>query len=208
MYTKEELVANFFDLFIIYGFKSVTVEDLAGRFNLSKKVVYEYFENKDDIIWQVVNYFITNHEKILQQSMQIGGDVLDKIINNHINSLKYICKIKSVFFVTLRKYYHKQYEAILNFGDDKYTKILKQLIIEGITSGIFRNDFPIDSLISIHMNHFALFLLEDRPTDSAPGLNKKELFAILLNDIRGMTTLKGHQLLDTKLERIHQVFND
>ena len=48
--TKQQYVETAFELYKKFGFKSITVDDLARAMGISKKTLYEHFENKDEIV--------------------------------------------------------------------------------------------------------------------------------------------------------------
>ena len=43
---KDKILLNASNMFLIYGFKSVTMDDLANKIGISKKTIYQHFENK------------------------------------------------------------------------------------------------------------------------------------------------------------------
>ena len=53
---KEELVAAISGLFLTYGLRSTSMDDIAAHLKVSKKTLYQIFENKDDVVEQVVFY--------------------------------------------------------------------------------------------------------------------------------------------------------
>ena len=56
MHLKEELVAAISGLFLTYGLRSTSMDDIAAHLKVSKKTLYQIFENKDDVVEQVVFY--------------------------------------------------------------------------------------------------------------------------------------------------------
>lgn len=42
---KEKILIKAIDLFINYGFKSVTMDDIASEMHISKKTIYSHFNN-------------------------------------------------------------------------------------------------------------------------------------------------------------------
>ena len=47
---KEQIISKSKDMFLKLGFKSVTMDDIASEMGISKKTIYKYFSNKDDLI--------------------------------------------------------------------------------------------------------------------------------------------------------------
>ena len=47
---REKIIHNASELFITYGFKSVTMDDIANKLGISKKTIYQHFENKTKLV--------------------------------------------------------------------------------------------------------------------------------------------------------------
>ena len=50
------LLNNISTLFKKYGVKSVTMDDIASEFGISKKTLYQHFENKTDVVYNVAQF--------------------------------------------------------------------------------------------------------------------------------------------------------
>ena len=47
---KEKILKKAIDLFINFGFKSVTMDDIASEMHISKKTIYSHFNNKTKLV--------------------------------------------------------------------------------------------------------------------------------------------------------------
>ena len=47
---KEALLEKATDLFLTHGFKTVTMDQLAGEMGMSKKTIYTFFKNKGELV--------------------------------------------------------------------------------------------------------------------------------------------------------------
>ena len=69
---KKEIVNQSIQLFLQYGFKSITMDDIAKHMGVSKKTIYVHFPTKDELVEQsVLNHFdeiIKNINVISKQS--------------------------------------------------------------------------------------------------------------------------------------------
>ena len=43
---REKILDTAGNMFLNYGFKSVTMDDIANEIGISKKTIYKYFQNK------------------------------------------------------------------------------------------------------------------------------------------------------------------
>ena len=52
------------DLMLQFGLRQVTMDDLAHQLGISKKTIYQYYKDKDDLVKAVVNLELKDHELI------------------------------------------------------------------------------------------------------------------------------------------------
>ena len=82
------------ELFSQYGFKTITMDDIARRAGISKKTLYQHFANKqevvnDSVIWyknqmtELCNVTLTNAENAIEAMVRMMAyfDTMNKRIN-------------------------------------------------------------------------------------------------------------------------------
>ncbi|MBF4985337.1 helix-turn-helix transcriptional regulator, partial [Nonlabens mediterrranea] len=50
---KSEILEKSMEMFLDLGFKSVTMDDISSEMGMSKKTLYSYFKNKEELITEV-----------------------------------------------------------------------------------------------------------------------------------------------------------
>ena len=53
---KEKILHKAADLFLSFGFKSVTMDDIANQLGISKKTIYSHFSNKRKLVHETTYY--------------------------------------------------------------------------------------------------------------------------------------------------------
>ncbi len=61
------------------GIKKLTVAQAAKEAGIGKGTIYEYFENKDDIIFEIINIHIENHDKVFLENIKKVSSIREKI---------------------------------------------------------------------------------------------------------------------------------
>jgi len=62
---KDKIISESIELFLKYGVKSVTMDDIAKHLGMSKKTIYQHFKDKEEMIIQATDqYFKTEHERM------------------------------------------------------------------------------------------------------------------------------------------------
>jgi AcrR family transcriptional regulator len=55
------------ELLLEHGIRNITISQIAQTANIGKGTVYEYFENKEDIVFEIITMFIAEYEKRLME---------------------------------------------------------------------------------------------------------------------------------------------
>jgi AcrR family transcriptional regulator len=69
------------ELLLEHGIKNLTISQIAQAAGIGKGTVYEYFSNKEDIVFEIIASFIVEHEKRLQQIVQMDIPTKEKILS-------------------------------------------------------------------------------------------------------------------------------
>ena len=194
------LLDNISILFKKYGVKSVTMDDIAKEFGMSKKTLYQHFENKDNVIDKVAHY---------EFNKEI--DEMEKLYENHkyaIDQLYAISKfiIESNLLLnpsltySMEKYYRKTWEELINKRKEFVLNLIDKNFQEGIKQGIYRKDINL-SIIQL----FYTFLLNIKSIEffNDKTIEKFEdtFKTIFIYHIRGIANHEGIEYLEKQFLR-------
>ena len=76
---RREVALACSDLIHDVGMKKLTVAQVAKTAGIGKGTVYEYFENKEDIIFEIINIHIEEHHKEFSQEVGKLNTIREKI---------------------------------------------------------------------------------------------------------------------------------
>jgi TetR/AcrR family transcriptional regulator, biofilm operon repressor len=147
---KEKIIAKATDLFLKLGFKSVTMDDIAGEMCISKKTIYKYFCNKELLIADTTEIV----HKAIHQS-------IDTIVAQNHNAIEENFEIRKMFkemFKTggtspayqLKKHYPEIYDTVMSREINECNTVFKQNIEKGIQQGLYRKDILIDTYVTFY----------------------------------------------------------
>jgi len=129
------------EMFRLYGFSKVTMEEIASNLGMSKKTLYKHFSNKDHILKEIVHANKCEVDKFIEDLMaQKKMPFIEKlkIFMNFIATQAQ--KLEGPMIHDLMKCNPEVWKDIEEFRSKKAYKHLSQLIEEGVESGIFRKD--------------------------------------------------------------------
>lgn len=182
---RQRITAAFKELAMAQGISRVTVDELAERTGISKRTIYRYFNNKEEIIVSVLEDFMSTIERKVDQAIAFSGDPVEKILN----VIKVIPENVGLFFPMalrdLQKYYPHLWEKVEHFRAGKAELIIESILLNDETASFRKINpkvFTTALLASIRAVLNPAFILEN-------NLNLEEtvegLFTIFLHGIVG-----------------------
>ncbi|MFH4966004.1 TetR/AcrR family transcriptional regulator [Gaetbulibacter sp. M235] len=115
MTTKEEVLECSIANFTKFGSKSFTMDELAGELGMSKKTIYNYFKNKEDLVSESLEFLIKKIKKQIDLTLLQHTDPIVKIIEIYKIGFDYFKCFKPSFTFGLKKYYPKADEVFETF---------------------------------------------------------------------------------------------
>ena len=142
---KQKIIDTAAALFHRKGYASTSLDDVAGELGISKAALYHYVGSKDELLSIIYTQAFDN---VFKDTYEISGtelppdEKLRVMIRNHINNI--IIKdlsMFSVFFSEESQLPEKDFKKIRE-EKKKYTRIVEEIIAEGISKGMFKKADP------------------------------------------------------------------
>jgi AcrR family transcriptional regulator len=194
METSEKIAHKAHALFIRYGIRSTSMDDIATDLGISKKTIYQFYSNKDSLVEALVDK--ATNENIVSCKILIANS------DNAIIELYYLMlHIKEIYNILnpvilydLKKNHELAYEKFKNHKTHFIHQTLKENIERGVKMGLYRGDFDIDVI--------ARFFLESVTLISDPGIfppapycKIKPIEEIFVCLISGIVTTTGMEIV-------------
>jgi AcrR family transcriptional regulator len=137
--------------FFLYGFSRVTVEEISDKLGMSKKTIYKYFVNKDDIVRQVAFNTMNEIETSCRAMMEAQGlSFVDRLRKMMTMSAFEYSKMRRTLVEDLQKHAPNLWKEISEFRSKSITNHFGDLLSEGMERGIFRKDIDRDLILLIY----------------------------------------------------------
>ena len=184
---RDKIINKAKEMFLILGFKSITMDDIACEICISKKTIYKYFSNKDILIEESIQLV---HKEI--------HETIDKIVAQNFNAIEENFEIKRMFkemfksaesspIYQLKKHYPEVYAKALSSQIEVCETCFRNNILKGINEGLYREHLDVDNYIKFY--YTLIFKINE---NTASGIEAEELEVKALEyHIRAMATLAG-----------------
>ncbi len=198
---REKILHTASGLFLNLGFKSVTMDDIADKMAISKKTIYEYYENKTELIEATINSIFTSIAKKIDKVCGANSTDspikalfdLNKFMLEHINE-------ENAPVYQLQKYYPK---IAKNLHEKKFSVItegISENLERGIVLGLYRKDINIPIIARFY--YVSVSALKSSDIFQEGNYRIGELMNAFLNyHLRAIVTNKGLKELENYLDK-------
>lgn len=188
---RERILETAMRAFAENGIRGVKMDDIASRLSISKRTLYEIFDNKEDLLFEGVKRY---HEQVGKRMRQIGeesANVMEILLNVYRLKIEEFRSTNTAFYSDIVKY-----PQILDFLDaEKSDMRSKQMefLKRGVAEGYFRPDVDYE-LTGFMLDALGQYVVAEELYKKYPieDIFKNLVFVTL----RGFCTMKGIEVLD------------
>lgn len=156
MEVKEYIVEEADKLFCQFGFKSVTMDDIAKHLGMSKKTIYQHFSDKDEL----VNILIQEKLRVQDCAMDFCASKAENAVEELFFAITSIHELLSSMnpklFYDLQKYHPKAWLSFKAFKEKNLGKCILQNLERGISEGLYREEIKTDILAQMRLEQVDL----------------------------------------------------
>jgi len=205
MSQTERIILGGEELFLKAGIKSVTMDDIAKHLGMSKKTIYQFFKDKNELVIALV-------QKKLKEDEDQMGDIVSKstnVIEGMINMMKcsedIFARINPIVIHDMQKYHPDAWKQFQNFKSGVIVQTLEELLKKGIEQGYIRHDIDVKVIARMRMIQVEMgFNTTFFPHSEFNVWKVQQQFLEHFN--YGVCTLEGYKLLD-EYRNLHEQVN-
>ena len=181
-------------LFTKYGIRSVSMDDIAGDLGMSKKTIYQFFADKDELVDAVVEQDIREMQTDCTYCFSESANAIDEIFMTMDRILDHFRELNPMILYDLQKFHFNSFKKFKENKDTFLLEIIRKNIQRGIQEGLYRPDLNVEVLSRYRLESMmAPFNIDVFPP------SKFNLADVTLHIIEhfvfGLASLKGHNLI-------------
>lgn len=191
---KERILIKAEELFMQFGIRSVSMDDIANSLGMSKKTLYQYYADKDELVDAVVDGHIQSIQTDCVGCRQDAHDSIHEIFITLERIMDEFNNMNPMVLFDLEKFHYNSYRRFKDHKDKFMAQIVRDNIEWGIKEELYRSDINIDIMSKYRIESMMIpFNVAVFPP------NKYKLAAlseeIILHFVYGIATIKGHKLI-------------
>ena len=189
---RERIMTSAMAMFRKRGVKSVKMDDIATALSVSKRTLYEIFENKEILLYEGLRFEHESHLRDVRDFVETHhANVMDILLAFYHFQVEEFSQVSPDFFADLHRY--PMVLQYLRNEDERNKENAKDFFLRGIEEGFFRPDVNYDIVARVSKMGIN-GAMESKMFDE---YSLSDIFSnMIMVFFRGICTPKGLEVLD------------
>ena len=192
--TKQRIQKAAHDLVMQYSIRSVSMDDIAANLGMSKKTIYQYFKDKDELVEAVV-------DEVIQTNQCACNDDIDKA-ENAVHEIFLVMDMMAEMFKSMnpsilydmQKYHPAAFGKFKKHKNEFLFNVVTENLKRGVKEELYRAEIAIDVLSRYRVETMFIPFNPEFQQSLKHGLAKIEE-EIIVHFLFGLVSLKGYKLI-------------
>lgn len=194
----ENIVEKVSNLYQKYGIKSVTMDDVSRELGISKKTLYAYVANKEELVEKFIEYKTDQKRCNVKWIQEQKLNAIEELLAVNQQVVEMLKNFNPATEYDLKKYYPGLYTRLRKQRMDSMYKAVFSNIEKGKKEGFYRAELNGEIIAKIYVsrieNSFESEMFSMDELTSETFINE-----MMIYHIRGIANKKGIDFLEKKL---------
>jgi len=206
--TRERIRQKANDLFFQYGLRSVSMDDIANALGISKKTIYQYYADKDELVDAVILSVIGKNQNCCDEDRRVADNAIHEVFLAMEFMMEIFRSMNPSLLYDLQKYHPKTFERFSKHKNDYLYGMIRENITRGIKEELYRPELKTDVLSRFRVESVMLPFHPEFHTRVKSSLVEIEE-EITIHFLYGLVSQKGYKLtLKYQQERSKKIIAD
>jgi AcrR family transcriptional regulator len=200
MELKDRIVSTAYELFMKYGIRSVTMDQISRHLGISKRTLYEIFTDKGQLIREGIDYFSAIKRTEARETIKKSNNVIETIYILARKGEEMKQQINPLFFEDIRKYYPDVHAMITTKSKYRDYSLTHDLLKKGIQDGLFKSGLDVELVNNFF--HQVMNIVMNEEIFPKDRYSHEDIFRnIIMPYLMGISTEKGEKQIHKYFEK-------
>ena len=193
MEVKDRILSKAEELFMQFGIRSVSMDDIAQHLGISKKTIYHSFADKNELVDAVIEKDLTLRQHDCNHCTEKSLNAVHEIFSMMENLMEQFQHMNPVVIYDLEKFHFKSFKKFMAFKNQFLMDMIRQNLEWGIKEGLYREDINVDVISRFRLESMMLpFDINIYPPAkfNLPTVMQE----IIQHFVYGIVTIKGYKM--------------
>ncbi|WP_083937431.1 TetR/AcrR family transcriptional regulator [Lewinella cohaerens] len=135
---KQQIITKSEELFMRYGIRSVSMDDIARELGVSKKTLYQQVENKSDLIRQIFAERSILERQAIEAMRKESDNAIEEMVEVARFMISRLRLVSPTSRYDLEKYYQDIHRELDHLHMTFFTHFIQENLVRGIEEGLYR----------------------------------------------------------------------
>ena len=171
------------------------MDDIARHLGMSKKTIYQHFEDKNKIVMAMITWSIEDHTRQLAGFEHQAKNAIEEILLT-MNYMKGVfARTNPNMFFDMQRYHPDVWQVFRKFKEEKVLEMVLKNLEKGRAQGLYRTDFSLKIIARLRLEEIELAMYPFAFPADKYNMHDVQV-QILDHFLHGICTVKGHKLLN------------
>ena len=204
--TKLKILKAAESLFMKYGVRSISMDDIARHLSVSKKTLYQHFADKEDIVTMTCQAHIEEMSREFDQIEKSAKNAIDELAKISLCLKQSSEEMNPSLLFDLQKYHPRAWSVWLDHKNNFIRESVIRNLEQGIEEGYFRSEIDKEVIATIRLEMVQL-PFDDRIFPPSRFKLTEVQMQIFDHFVYGITTEKGRKLYQKYKESLVELSN-
>lgn len=151
METKEKILETAEELFMKFGVRSVTMDDIARQAGISKKTIYQEFADKNQLVFETFSKALNKDKCWMGKNLTLEEGVISHMVGMSIYIRQRFADFNPLVMNEIQRYYPQCWQLFEDFKQQFVFKLLVGVLEKGKEEGVFRPEINSEILAYLRM---------------------------------------------------------
>lgn len=193
--TGERIKARAKEMFMQYGLRSVSMDDIAGSLGLSKKTLYRFYEDKDALVGSVIREMLMHNQDCCSADKERADNAVHEIFLAMDFMHEIFRSMNPALVFDMQKYHPAAFAKFAKHKNDFLFNVIRENIQRGISEELYRPEIMVDVVARFRTESMMLPFNPEFLSKLKQSLAEVE-DELMLYFLYGLVTPKGYKLAE------------
>jgi AcrR family transcriptional regulator len=189
------------ELYMKYGIKSITMDDVAHELGISKKTLYQFVTDKDDLVGKFIDFEIAARQEQICKCFRIGFNAIEELFEISLFMNNMMRAQNPATEHDLQKYYPHHYQKTVNVRRERIYDYILLNLKKGKKEMLYRADMDEEVIAKLYLSRIEN--IHSNEIFTVEEFTSIKLFTEMLTyHVRGIATQKGIHVLEKKIKEL------
>jgi len=193
----ESILMGSMQVLLKEGVKKTTMADVAKHLKISKKTLYKFVTDKNDLILKMMQLVKIEDERIINGILEEGLNAIDENFEIYKTVIQKLENIHPAVFSDMEKYHPDAWTYFEEYQNDFVFNCLINNLKRGISEGLYRKDINVEIIAKLYVHRINDIF---NPNVFSPDkyLHAEIYIELFKYHVMGIASEKGIKYLQTK----------